>query len=140
LAGFHEAIKGKPVDIIFTADTQWLEPQARTEMESALAVNPDIDLVYAHNDPSAHGAYLAAKAAGREKDILFVSIDGLPQEGQVYVKQGVLSACFEYPTGGREAVENALQILAGVSLPRTVTLKSRFFTPENVDQGGAVLP
>ena len=140
LAGFHEAIKGKPVDIVFSADTQWLEPEARTEMESALAVNPDIDLVYAHNDPSAHGAYLAAKAAGREKDILFLSIDGLPQEGRVYVKQGVLSACFEYPTGGREAVEDALQILQGATLPRTVTLDSRFFTPENVDQGGSVLP
>jgi ribose transport system substrate-binding protein len=140
LAGFHEAIKGKPVDIVFSADTQWLEPQARTEMESALAVNPDIDLVYAHNDPSAHGAYLAAKAAGREKDIVFVSIDGLPQEGQVYVRQGLLSACFEYPTGGREAVENALRILNGEALPRTVTLNSRFFTPENIAQGGAWLP
>jgi ribose transport system substrate-binding protein len=89
-----------PVDIVFSADMQWLEPQARTEMESALAVNPQIDLVYAHNDPSAHGAYLAAKAAGSEKDILFVGIDGLPQEGQVYVRQGLLAASFEYPTGG----------------------------------------
>jgi ribose transport system substrate-binding protein len=140
LAGFHEAIKGQPVDILFSADTQWLEPNARTEMESALAVNPQIDLVYAHNDPSAHGAYLAAKAAGREKDIVFVSIDGLPQEGQVYVRQGLLSACFEYPTGGREAVENAVKILNGASLPRTVVLNSRFFTPENIAQGGAWLP
>jgi ribose transport system substrate-binding protein len=140
LAGFHEAIQGQPVDIIFSADTQWLEPNARTEMESALAVNPQIDLVYAHNDPAAHGAFLAAKAAGREKDIVFVSIDGLPQEGQVYVRQGLLTACFEYPTGGREAVDNALKILNGGSVPRTLTLNSRFFTPENVGQGGAWLP
>jgi ribose transport system substrate-binding protein len=139
LAGFHDAIKGQPISIVFSADTQWLEPQARTEMESALAVNPEIDLVYAHNDPSAHGAYLAAKAAGREKDIVFVSIDGLPQEGQVYVRQGLLSACFEYPTGGREAVENALKILKGATVPKAVTLSSRFFTPENIAQGGAWL-
>ena len=45
---------------------KWLEPEARSEMESALARKPDIDLVYAHNDPGAHGAYLAAQAAGRE--------------------------------------------------------------------------
>ena len=67
LAGFHAALQGQPVDIVFSADTQWLEPQARSEMESALAVNPRIDLVYAHNDPAAHGAYLAAKSASREK-------------------------------------------------------------------------
>jgi ribose transport system substrate-binding protein len=140
LAGFHAALKGQPVDIVFSADTQWLEPQARTEMESALAVNPEIDLVYAHNDPSAHGAYLAAKAAGREKDIVFVGIDGLSQEGQVYVRRGLLSASFEYPTGGREAVESAAKILAGGTVPKQVTLGSRFFTPDNIAHGGDPLP
>jgi len=140
LAGFHAALKGQPVDIVFSADTQWLEPRAREEMESALAVNPVIDLVYAHNDPAAHGAYLAAKAAERDRDIVFVGIDGLPQEGQVYVRQGLLAASFEYPTGGREAVETALRILRGESVPKRVTLNSRFFTSENVVGGGEWLP
>ena len=140
LAGFHAALRGQPVDIVFSADTQWLEPQAREEMESALAVNPRIDLVYAHNDPAAHGAYLAAKAAGREKDIIFVGIDGLPQEGRVYVRQGLLEASFEYPTGGREAVDSALKILRGEGVPKQVTLNSRFFTKDNVAGGGEWLP
>jgi ribose transport system substrate-binding protein len=139
-AGFHAALQGQPVDIIFSADTQWLEPRARSEMESALAVNPRIDLVYAHNDPAAHGAYLAARAAGREKDILFIGIDGLPQEGQVYVRQGILEASFEYPTGGREAVENALKVLHGESVPKQVTLRSRVFTAATIASGGAWLP
>ena len=140
LAGFHAALQGEPVDIVFSADTQWLEPQARSEMESALAVNPQIDLVYAHNDPAAHGAYLAAKAAGRETDIIFIGIDGLPQEGQVYVRQGLLEASFEYPTGGREAVDSALRILHGEAVPKQVTLNSRFFTRDNVGRGGEWLP
>lgn len=135
-AGFREALKGQPVDIVFEADMKWLEPNARSEMESALAVNDEIDLVYAHNDPGAHGAYLAARAAGREKDILFVGIDGLPQEGQAYVRQGILSACFEYPTGGAEAVESAWKLLHGEALPKVITLSSRFFTPENISRGG----
>jgi ribose transport system substrate-binding protein len=135
-AGFHEAMKGAPIDFVATVDMKWLEPQARQEMESALSVNPQIDLVFAHNDPGAHGAYLAALAAGREKDILFVGIDGLPQEGQVYVRQGLLAATFEYPTGGREAVENALKVLKGEIIPKEVTLKSRFFTAENIASGG----
>src|ERR1035438_358680 len=140
LAGFHAAVQGQPVDIVFSADTQWLEPRAREEMESALAVNPSIDLVYAHNDPAAHGAYLAARAAGREGDIIFVGIDGLPQEGGVYVRQGLLEASFEYPTGGREAVDSALRILRGEAVPKQVTLNSRFFTRDNVDGGGLWLP
>ena len=137
--GFRKGIAGSEIKVIFEADMQWLEANARKEMESALSRFDDIALVYAHNDPGAHGAWLAAKAAGREKDIVFVGIDGLPQEGMQYVKQGVLGASFEYPTGGREAIQNAVKILGGESLPRNVVLPSKFYTPENVAQGGGVL-
>jgi len=138
-SGFRKGIEGTALKIIFEADMKWLEADARKEMESALARFPKIDLVYAHNDPGAHGAWMAAKAAGREKDILFVGIDALAQEGQQYVKQGVLSASFEYPTGGKEAIENAVKVLSGEEVPRNVVLSSRYFTPENIEAGGAVL-
>jgi ribose transport system substrate-binding protein len=135
-SGFLEGIKGTDLEIVFAADMKWLEPDARKEMESALAVHKQIGLVYAHNDPGAHGAYLAAKAVGREKAMLFVGIDGLPQEGQIYVQQGILAASFEYPTGGKEAVETALRILKGEKVPKEITLRSRVFTPENIKKGG----
>ncbi len=135
-SGFREGIRGTNIDVVFEADMKWLEPNARKEMESALARFPHIDLVYGHNDPAAHGAYLAAKAAGRADGMAFVGIDGLPQEGQMYVRQGILSACFEYPTGGREAIQTALTILNGKSVPREITLPSRVYTKENIDKGG----
>ena len=135
-SGFREGIKGSGIEIIFEADMKWLEPNARKEMESALARFPSITLVYAHNDPGAHGAFLAARAAGREKQISFVGIDALPHEGQMYVRQGVLAASFEYPTGGREAIATALQILNGKKVQKEVTLPSRVFTRANVDKGG----
>jgi ribose transport system substrate-binding protein len=136
-SGFIQGIKdANGIEVVFEADMKWLEPNARKEMESALARFPQIDLVYAHNDPGAHGAYLAAQAAGREKGIIFVGIDGLAQEGQAYVKQGLLSASFEYPTGGREAIETALELLNGKTVAKEITLKSRVFTKENIDAGG----
>ncbi|TMA11194.1 MAG: substrate-binding domain-containing protein [Deltaproteobacteria bacterium] len=135
-SGFREGIKGSNVKVVFDADMKWLEPNARKEMESALATHPKIDLVYGHNDPGAHGAYLAAKAAGREKEMLFIGIDALPHEGQAYVKQGILAASFEYPTGGREAIDMALDIFAGKQVPKEVTLESHVFTKDNVDSGG----
>jgi ribose transport system substrate-binding protein len=135
-SGFREGIKGSAIDVIFEADMKWLEPDARQEMESALARFKKIDLVYAHNDPGAHGAYLAALAAGREKEIIFVGIDALPHEGQVYVRQGILEASFEYPTGGGEAIDTALAIIGGQPVPKEITLKSRVFTKENIDRGG----
>jgi ribose transport system substrate-binding protein len=138
--GFREAIEGSEIEVIFEADMKWLEADARKEMESALARFPKIDLVYAHNDPGAHGAYLAAKAAGREGDIVFVGIDALPQEGVAYVMQDILDATFQYPTGASEAIEAALKILQHETVEKQITLGSRIFTRENAGQGGEPLP
>ena len=138
-SGFREALKGTQVEVVFEVDMKWLEPNARKEMESALARFSRIDLVYGHNDPAAHGAYLAARAASREGEMIFVGIDALPQEGQAYVRQGILGASFEYPTGGKEAVETALEILQGKKVLKEITLSSRVFTKENIAKGGEVL-
>jgi ribose transport system substrate-binding protein len=137
--GFRAGIAGSEIEVIFEADMKWLEPDARKEMESALSRFNKIDLVYAHNDPGGHGAYLAAKAAGREKEIMFVGIDALPQEGVAYVKQGILDATFQYPTGGAEAIETALKILKGEKVSKQITLGSRVFDKSNVDTGGQSL-
>ena len=105
-------------------------------MESALSRFDDIDLVNAHNDPGAHGAFLAAKAAGREEDIQFIGIDALPHEGVMYVEQGILDVTFQYPTGGAEAIDTALKIFNGENVEKKIVLGTRIFTKENVDQGG----
>jgi ribose transport system substrate-binding protein len=123
------------LEIVFSADMEWLEPKARSEMESALATKSQIDLVYAHNDPGAHGAYQAVKHAGRQAK--FVGIDALPHEGVEYVKQGLLDATFLYPTGGPEAIELAIDILVQKKQPpKKVVLGTRLYTKDNVARGG----
>lgn len=109
------------------------------EMASALQRFAQIDLVYGHNDPQAHGAWLAAQRAGR-KGVRFLGIDALPHEGVQYVRQGILDATFQYPTGGAEAVDLALLAVAGKKLPREVILGSRLFTKDNLERNGEELP
>ena len=138
--GFRAGIEGSEIEVVFEADMKWLEPNARKEMESALARFEEVDIVYAHNDPGAHGAYLAAKAAGREGAIKFVGIDALPHEGVAYVTQGILAATFQYPTGGAEAIDVALKILAGETVPKKIVLGSRIFSKDNVAAGGEAIP
>jgi ribose transport system substrate-binding protein len=138
-SGFLEGIAGTDLHILVSTDMKWLEPDARREMESALSRFDKIDLVYAHNDPGAHGAYLAAQASGREKQIKFVGIDALPQEGVAYVKQGILDVTFQYPTGGAAAIDTALKILHGEKVPKEIVLGTRMFTKDNAAQGGEEL-
>jgi ribose transport system substrate-binding protein len=118
--GFKKAIAGSDLDVVFVADAKWDEATARSEMESALARFPKIDVVIGANDPSAHGAYLAAQAAGREKEMAFTGIDGLKYEGQVYVQQGILAMTIIDRTGGDIGLDNAIKYLMGKDIgPKT---------------------
>ena len=56
--------------------TDGAEEGGRTAMENLLQKDPDINLVYTINEPAAAGAYEALKAAGKEKDVTIVSVDG----------------------------------------------------------------
>ncbi len=138
-SGFREAIADSEIEVIFEADMGWDEGQARKEMESALAVHDQIDAVYAHNDPAAHGAVLAAESAGRKDEMIFIGIDALPSEGVPYVARGIIDATFYYPTCGPEAIDTALKILAGEKVPKKITLGTRLYTEENVQDGGEVI-
>lgn len=132
--GFRQGIKGAGIDIIASADAEWLRAKAQTKMDAMLKSHPRIDAVYSQNDPMAEGAYLAAEAAGRAKDIAFVGIDGLPipSGGIKSVTQGRLNATFVYPTGGTEAVAAAKKILVSCEpVPKKQTLPTKLVTEEN---------
>ncbi len=139
--GFMEGIKGSEIKIVFDADCQWLEPNAQREMSSALSRFPNIAAVYGHNDPSAHGAYKSAEqeGKGREKQIKFIGIDALSNEGVRYVRDGILTATFQYPTGGSEAIENGLKVLKKEPVEKNITLGTKLFTKDTVEKGGQAL-
>jgi len=66
-------------------------------METLLAKDPDINVVYTINEPAAEGAYAALKAAGKEAQALIVSVDG-GCPGVASVKSGVIGATSQqYP-------------------------------------------
>ncbi len=130
-SGFRAAIAAYPgMKIIHDPVANWLREEAMTQMEAALAAHPHIDLVYGQNDPMAIGAWLAAKNAGREKEMQFIGIDGLPglDGGRQAVRDGKLAATFVYPTGGKDAVETAEKILHGEKVPHHITLSSERIT------------
>ena len=108
-------------------------------MLAALTRNSEpnsIQLVYGANDPAAIQAYYAAKDKGREKEMIFVGVDALPHEGIEAVRAGILNATFEYPNGADIAVATVLRILSGENVEKKITLGTRLFTPDNLENGG----
>ncbi len=62
--------------IVGHAFTDGAEEGGRTAMENLLSQDDGINLVYTINEPAAAGAYEALKAAGKEKEVTIVSVDG----------------------------------------------------------------
>lgn len=71
--------------------TDGSEEGGRTAMENLLQKEPGINLVYTINEPAAAGAYQALKAAGKDKDVTVVSVDG-GCPGVENVKAGIIGA------------------------------------------------
>lgn len=66
-------------------------------METLLAKDPDINVVYTINEPAAEGAYQALKNAGKEGQAIIVSVDG-GCPGVASVKAGTIGATSQqYP-------------------------------------------
>lgn len=113
----------------------WIQAKAKDRMTEVLRAQPKIDVVYGHNDPMAVGAYLAAKELAREKEMIFVGVDGLGGEagGIKKVVDGVLAATFVYPLCVDKAVEIGNRILRepGFRPEKEYVVESTMVTPEN---------
>jgi len=81
------------------------------------------------------GAYLAAKELGRDKEMLFVGVDGLggPAGGIKKVIDGVLGATFVYPLCVDKTVEIGLKMLRDPAFKpeKDYSLPSTLVTPQN---------
>jgi fructose transport system substrate-binding protein len=88
---------GRSAEVVCMADSFGDRAKGQTAMENCLQKNPDINLVYTINEPAAAGAYTALKAAGKEKNVVIVSVDG-GCEGVKNVGAGVIAATSQqYP-------------------------------------------
>jgi ribose transport system substrate-binding protein len=134
--GFAEFTGKEPgiKSLLQPIDTDWKQPKGYEVMSTALKSFDKIDLVYGHNDPVAYGAFLAAKDGGREKEIKFLGIDALPNEGVTWVCKGELTATFLYATPGAEGVRQGLKIVKGEKVEKKIVLPTMAIDKSNCEQ------
>jgi fructose transport system substrate-binding protein len=62
--------------VVCMSDSYGDVAKGQTAMENCLQKAPDINVVYTINEPAAAGAFNALKKAGKEKNVIIVSVDG----------------------------------------------------------------
>jgi len=83
--------------VVCAQDTHGDQAEGQAAMENCLSKNPDINLVYTINEPAAFGAFTAIKAAGKEKQITIVSVDGGCRGVQGVVDGKIAATSQQYP-------------------------------------------
>lgn len=131
--GFMQGMKAFPQIQVVTLESDWNLAGAKKLMRQYMDAGKPVDAVFGHNDAEAWGAQQAAKEKNRDKQILFVGIDGLPGENQGVdlVDKGVMTASYIYPTKGEAIVPLAMNILQGKPYKRMNYFQSALVTAEN---------
>lgn len=131
--GFMQGMKAFPQIQVVTLEGDWNLAGAKKLMRQYMDAGKPVDAVFGHNDAEAWGAQQAAKEKNREKQMLFVGIDGLPGENQGVdlVDKGVMTASYIYPTKGETIVPLAMSILQGKPYKRMNYFQSALVTAEN---------
>jgi|694.fasta_scaffold11094_6 ribose transport system substrate-binding protein len=135
ITGFREVLGRFPdVEILAVEDGGGTRAAAETAMASVLEHFPDLDGVFAANDPMALGAIAALGRIDRPRReaTVIVSVDGSP-DGIAAVRAGRLHATsMQFPREiGRIAAQRAYEILAGNSVEQEIRVPVELVTKEN---------
>jgi ABC-type sugar transport system substrate-binding protein len=141
--GFRDAISpSRSITIVGTIVADWLRDKAEDELSAWLKRYGRVDVIFAQNDAMAEGARRAAEKLGIN-GIRVVGIDGLPgpDGGIELVRSGALSATFTCPTGGKEAIIYAMDILHHEEgIPKKMILRTSLVTEKTIESGALGAP
>lgn len=131
--GFERAMRLHTELDYVCINSEWSSEDAYKVVRQQIAKGQQPDIVFCHSDFMAEGAYRAVKEAKLRQQIKILGIDGMPDEGILYIQKGWIDGSYIYPTHGEKIVRLALDILTGQPYERDNFIPSMMVTPENAD-------
>ena len=130
LRGFRDAVSKSPsITIVASQPANWERDQGFNVFQNMWQAHSDIDTVFAASDLMALGAIEAIAAAGKTGTIRVVGFDAL-DDAKKAIEAGTMAASvaqFPYEMG-KAAVENAVKVLNGETLPADIMVKLEMIT------------
>ncbi|WP_061963709.1 ABC transporter substrate-binding protein [Demequina aurantiaca] len=138
--GFIDIIGADPkFEIVASQTGDFTRAGGKEVTEALLKSNPDVDLIYAHNDDMGLGAIEAIEAAGLEPgvDIKIVTVDAV-HDGMQALADGKINFIVECsPLLGDQLVEIATAVYNGETVDKRIVTEETTFTQ---DEAIAALP
>ena len=130
--GFHN-IADKKLKVVASQTADFDRTQGMTVKENMLQADSSIQAVFAGNDEMALGAVEAI--SGAKKDVLVVGFDATDDAIEA-IRQGRMGATIAQQPDliGSTAVENAIRLTKGESIPKEIPVEVTLITKDTVDK------
>jgi ribose transport system substrate-binding protein len=134
MRGFLDAIKGSTgVTVAASQPANWERDQGFNVFQNMLQAHPDIDTVFACSDLMALGAIEAIAAAGKTGKIRVIGFDALDDAKKAIAAGTMEASVAQFPSEmGRAAVESAVKVIRGETVPPDIKVKLELVTKDNV--------
>ncbi len=134
LRGFRDAIKSAPgLTLVASQPANWERDQGFNVFQNMLQAHADIDSVFACSDLMALGALEAIAAAGQTGKIRVIGFDALDDARKAIAAGTMEASVAQFPAEmGRAAVESAVKVIRGETLPPDINVKLELVTKDNV--------
>lgn len=125
LRGLKDALQAAPgMRIVASQTANWERDQGFTVFQNMLQAHRGIDALFACNDMMALGAVEAIAAAGRTGEIAVVGFDAVDDARKAIQAGAMAASVAQFPAEmGRLAVESAVRLLRGESVPAEQTTR-----------------
>lgn len=114
---------------------RWSQDEGFAIAQNLLQANPNVNIIFGQADGLAMGAAKAAAASGSDQEIFVGGYDG-DTGALLALRDGVfdVTATQSTRTMGRLAVDSAVKLAAGESVPKEQIIDAVLTTQENVEQ------
>ncbi|MBN2310278.1 MAG: substrate-binding domain-containing protein [Candidatus Hydrogenedentes bacterium] len=143
--GFHDELAeaaSRPdvdIEVVATLPGGGAKDVSFKAAQDLLQAHPELDAIFAINDPSALGAVAALEEAGKLDRVKVIGFDGQP-EGKAAIKAGSIYADpVQFPDQiGRKTVEAIMNYLEGEEVPAEILIPTSLYRQADAQQDPAV--
>lgn len=132
LGGFMEVINKYPeIKVVGKQSGAWIRMPAMTAAVDLLQANPDVQGIYAMNDEMGMGVLEALRAAGREEEVVMVSVDGQKDLVQEILAGSAAEASVFWESDMTTVVDAALAVAEGAVVDPHIWYQEPLITKDN---------
>lgn len=133
--GIHSVLENHPkIEFVANLNADFQSTEAMSTTEDILTSNKELHGIIAHNDMMIEGAFRAADAAGRAKDLILVGMDGQKSTVEQIIAGDIYGSYLQQAAMLGDGVRAAVEFLDGKEIEEIIAIPTEEINPENAEE------